>query len=436
MIIGLFPANKSLNINAQDDIYYAPSKNQVTDNAINQDKVAKDNQDLTDYEKYRAMRDADVKQDIDNSKPDSALSPEELAKKKGMEQYGQGNNANDEQDNQSYSQQNVDSSSQGTTIINNYYDDYPNRYGWYNNLYFDYYWDPFFYSFYDPFFWGWGFAWGWPSWGFGFYGYDPYFYGYGYGYWGHYYGYRNGYYGGYANNDHGRGYTSGGARRTMGGYLTPSDVRRTSLNVGNNLNSNLSRRTSNVTPSDENGGTYKSARRDAYPLYQKTSATSAVNNNVSTVRRETPNKAYDRYKNVQTTRPGTSNYRRDNIVNNSQTYSPSYNTQKSSTKSQYNSYSSNYSRRNTSYSTKSATTASYSYPNSSYTPRRSYQSSSSSYSSGRRSSYSGGGSTYTPSRSSSSSGSSYSGSSENYRSSGGGGSSSGGSHGGGGGHRR
>jgi hypothetical protein len=442
MVFALFPVNKSLDACAQDDIYYTPSQNkapeQVYSNYGNQETA--ETKGMTDYEKYRSLRDAGVSKDDIYSKPDSTVSQEELARKKGMERYGQRNTDTMENTNQSYSLQYSDTTAQqGNTIINNYFDDndndYGDRYDWYHRFYFDYYWDPFVFGFYDPFYWGWGISWGWPYWGFrvGWYGpgywYDPFYYGYSWGgcyndgYW---YGHHNGYYD--------RSYY-GEARRSMGGYRDPSDVRRSSLYRGQTYASTGNRRsstTSGISQVDRNGRTYSNARRDAYPLYQKT--TSGTGSNVSSGRREvSKTNVYDRYKNVQTTRY-VSNYRRENVTNNTKSYSPSYSTQRTNSRTQYNSGSSgnNYNyRRNTGSGTKSSGNTSYSNPTYN-APRRSTGSVSSTYSNPGYSKPTSSGHTYTPSRSSSSSSSgswsSGSSSSGSHRSSGSGFSSSGSSH--------
>jgi hypothetical protein len=369
---------------------------------------------MSDYEKYRAMQEADQTKDDIYNKPDSGSS-EDMAKKKGMERYSQ-NDMTDSMDNQNYQQPSDDSVQQGTTIINNYYEGYPDRFGWYHNFYFDYCYDPFFYGVYDPLYWGWGFSWGWPYWGFGmgWYGYN-----YGGGWYGHHGGYyNNGYY------YNGRGYTNtGGARRSMSGYGNLTSLRRSSPLNGQMYGTSAGRRISSNITADKYGESYASVRRNPYQLYQKSTSTSA-NNTVSTTRRETNINSANRYKSVQTTRPGTSNNRRNSVVNNTKVYTPSYSTQRNSTRTQYNNYSSNVSRRGY---YNSGSTKSYSVP---------YRSGNTPAASGYTSGSSG--HSYTPSRSSSSSGSHYNGSGGGNRSSGGGSSSSshGGGGGGGGGHRR
>jgi hypothetical protein len=427
MIHGIFLMNTSLNTYAQDDIYYKPSKDNSSDKVLNNVKDTSGKQEMSNYEKYRLMKDGKLKKGDAKSKSDTTLSPEEASGQKSMEQYGNSGGYNDASD-QDNSQQSYDSVPQGTTVINNYYS-YPDRFGWYRNFYCDYYYDPFYYSYYDPYYWDYGFSWGYPYWGFHYgwyspwyYSYNPYYYGYGYYGGGYHHGHHDGYY-----NDYDRDYyhSDGGARRSMGGYRNSSDVRRSSYSGGQTMGYSPNRRSSSYTPVNENGATYQSARRNAYPLYQRTN-TNPGNNTTMTSRRVNGNSSINGYhKSIQTTRSITS--RR----NNSNTYSPSYSTQRNTTRSQYNTTenSGNYgNRRNNSSGTYTRPSDNSSNSGTSYGTSQRRSDNGSSYSGSNSHSNSSGSTTASPSRrSSSNSGSSYSGNSGGSRSSG---SSSSGSSGG------
>ncbi len=299
ILSGFSPINIISVINAQEEIYYTPSKKSEVNNTPTKNEI-KDSVGMTNYEKYCAMKEKSLQNDPQVS-TDTSLSHEDLAKKKGMTQYNEGYSAEIDSTspvngNQNYSQNTAENPQQGNTVVNNYYsgNDYP--FGWYHNFYFDYCYDPFFYP-YD--YWGLGFYWGWPYLGFG-WSFPGYYYGYApYNYWGY-------------PNYYGRNY--GGARRSMGGYRSPSGARRASL-INNNalVEGTFGRRLVSdkpITPVTENGATYDDARRKAWQTYQ----TKNVNPNNVPNRRE-PN-AVSRYKAIQTTRP--------NVI--SKNYTPSYNT--------------------------------------------------------------------------------------------------------------
>ncbi|HEY4784990.1 MAG TPA: hypothetical protein VIH57_03030, partial [Bacteroidales bacterium] len=197
-----------------DDLYYSPSKGStvaqtqpvVTSGAnTNTSKAtstvnSRNDQQMTDYEKYRKSLDEREIADTTDSTSyagntdiqNAADSKEPVVK--SDDYYGEGGD---------------------TYVYNNYY--YTSRLNRFHGGFYDpYFYDPFYFdSWYDPWYYspGWsfsiGFGWGWGS----PYYYDPYYYPYYGGYWG-YYGYNpywRGYYGhgfyeGYHYNNWGSGY--------------------------------------------------------------------------------------------------------------------------------------------------------------------------------------------------------------------------------------
>jgi hypothetical protein len=165
---------------------------------------------MTDYEKYRAIKDPQL---ASKPQPDSTKD----ARQKAWDKY------NSNQLNEVYSekiadsiqpqQRSYDSQNEGTTVINNYYDGdddyyYANRFRRFDGPYYGYsYYDPYYY---DPFWVGVGLGWG-----FGVYGYSPYYGYYNPGY-APYYSpyYHNHYYGGYNSGYYnGRNQINSGRRR-------------------------------------------------------------------------------------------------------------------------------------------------------------------------------------------------------------------------------
>lgn len=473
MVLMIVTIGSSLRLKAQDDLYYMPSKQPANDSK-KQPKLSVDTTGMTDYEKYRALRDADTFTVANRNVADTSIDREEYAKKKGMERYKDAQVIDTNQvqyENPNYSEQ----SPGETTVINNYYsdDDYDYRFNRYRSFYFDYY-DPYYWR-YDPFYWNCGIGFGWPyssfyfGWSSPYYGwydpydyyfyrplywYQPYYHSYwgGYGYW---HGYYNGYYHGYYDdNYYGRGsvhsYSNG--RRTMGLYNRPySSANANSYVRGGNYGTSFGsrRQASDYLPlnSTKQNTVNDSHRRNAWDTYS-TPASSSRRNSSNTSRV---------INNVQTTRPAEAGGSRRTSGNYTPTYSmpntssrPSYNNSGSGSNSNTNR------RTNSTYTPSDNNSGSGSYTpttgsrrssgsSGSYTPTRSSNTNSGNYSAPRRSNDS-----YTPpartrsesnesSGSRRSSGSSYSGSSSsgsNYSGSSSGGgsrssSSSGGSSGGG-----
>ncbi len=202
-IILLMPAHVAF---SQDDLYYFPSKHKG-ENIQSTTVRGTDTSGMTDYERYRALKE----KENSNSNNDSSNNSETIKQEPSVVVV-----KND--------------STSGNVIVNNYYID-DDRFAYYRRFYLDYYYDPFWY---DPFYWDYYYGWGGPyvgfyySWGYPYYGY----YGY-YGYWhrpwysSYYFGYWNGFYSGfywgyYADNLPTRGIVNYTPGRRMGGYVNIS----------------------------------------------------------------------------------------------------------------------------------------------------------------------------------------------------------------------
>ncbi len=188
----------------QDDIYFFPSKQKTAPTA-----TPKDKDEMTPYEKYRAMKEGEQK-DVETS---TAFSEQE-------------------NDKPSYFLVNKDSVSAQQVVVNNYYFD-DDRFAFYRRFYLDYYYSPYFY---DPIYWDALFWWGYPYVGF-YYRYSwPYVWGYYPHYYPYYWGYWDGFYTGYYWRDYldnqptGIIYANPGRR--MGGYINLSRQQSTSYYSG------------------------------------------------------------------------------------------------------------------------------------------------------------------------------------------------------------
>ena len=329
---GVFLASNVNDTKAQDDIYYVPAKKSASQTVSSNQNISKDTSGMSDYERYRAYRDGYANKN--DGKSDSGISREDIAKKKGMEQYSGRNIESDtsaySNNNQNYSGQPSDPPQENATILNNYYDDgyYNDRFSYYHRFYFGY--DPFWCDFYDPFYFG--LALGYPFFGFGLGLYSP-FWGFGYyrPYYGYYGGHFNGYYNHYGFNN---GYANSGGIRTLS-----SPINRSANVMGNRAMSGAMTATtrrsasSSVTPTETRGATFDGARRRAaWQTYQTVSAS-----HITTTRSASGNNTVNtnRSLSIPTTRLG----------NNTKGYSPSYSVPGSSTRRSYNS-----SGGNTSYS--------------------------------------------------------------------------------------
>ena len=296
---------------AQDDIYYMPSKDTNSKNESTAGKtiLRQDTTGMTDYQKYRAMRDGDnyVAEATDSITSEPNNSPKE------------------DQD-PAYAFSTSDTLENGTLVVNNYYfEEKDSRFQSYRSFYFDYY-DPYYWDYYPSY--SFGYAWGSPYYGYSFgFGYsNPYYYwgrpNYWYypfysNYYGGYYSYSHGYYDGYYsgqyNRIHSQMNSSGGSRRNFGQYNSRTDG--FSGNSGNNsLGSNRRSSVSNSIRPETTVAVGSSRRSSA-----NVNATNARGSNYS---RST----------VQTTRPNNvdaSNRRAANY------YVPSYNRGNQSVKQNY-----------------------------------------------------------------------------------------------------
>jgi hypothetical protein len=329
ILSGLLLESWTFKSNAQDDIYYTPSKNTSTATNLSASNTVKDTSGMTDYEKYRAMRDGGSADAGNSSNAPSG----------SIDQYTSRGTADD-----STSSVNPNTSGQqanqgsGTTIINNYNsdEDYDGRFSTYRSLYFDYYNDPFLYG-YDPYLYGgfgWGFGFGYGlGWGFGlgmyspgcYWGYSPYYYS---GFYSPYYG---GYWGGYYGNEYGYGmnrapfYNNGGGRRVAGNISARNNYSSAAYNGGGRraVGNNISARNNFSSAAYTGGG-----RRTAVSNVATTSSVRRATPAVSTTRAFNSS----RLSNIPTTRSN---------VNYSQgtrrSYTPSYNTSRMYSRPSYNS---------------------------------------------------------------------------------------------------
>ena len=490
-----------------DDIYFSPADvppvSMVQDEAPVREKPSRSNNSNSGNQRI-VMSQMEKNADGTSTLNNYIYQPEDSTKNSDYQSYNMDQQNLDESDTTVY--YNDDSVKY---VINNYYDDNDN-----NDLDFTYrinrfhrpyYYDPFIYDDwnyggYSPYYSGYN-NWGYNSWygGYGGWGY-PYSYGYyspfsfGFGSYLGYGGYGYGYGGYYGGGYYGGGYYGGGYYGGGGYYNDRQVARRRSTNMnlpGGGLTNNTpnTNRTSNMksgllgNSSDQrlpNGATsntwvqnghLRSRSIDPSANNQNTKNATIVNSRRSS-NITTGSQVQNNNSRYQIARPNTSTsgnirrsyapsttgrtYNQNQVVRQSQNYTPSYNKPRIVNQSSYNNNSSTYTRPRTSsgsyqqQSTMRSSTSggqTYSEPRSSSTMRQTYRSSSS-YSSGssnssNRSSTPSSGSTYSaPERSSgsySSGGGSYnSGSSSGGSSGSSSGSSSGGSSGGGGGsgHRR
>jgi hypothetical protein len=353
---------------AQDDLYYSPSKNK-SENSAKPEQINTPNQKatstMTDYERYRASREAEASTNNNAVNTDTTVSREEKAKMLGQEMYENKDYIPEDQ----YSEPVTPAEDNGgTTVINNYYSDgsdysYSSRirrfdgpylgYGYYDPFYTDYYW-------YEPFSWnlGWniylgagfslGLNWGYPYYGYGCY--DPWdYYCYRPSYWYHPYydsyyhhGYYGGYYDGYYYNDSRHNYVAsqGGGRRTVDGYRSPSTYRRgtSAATTDRSTMSSYGRRGATTGSAKVATTNVEDSRRSA--AWSKYSTGTSTSKEYS--RRTTGTSS-----GVTTTRPATTRRGSD---------APSYNKPRSSSRTYYNEPDNASSRRTTneSYSTPEA----------------------------------------------------------------------------------
>jgi len=185
-------------IYSQDDLYYFPSKDKE-----NPSEKIKDTSGMSDYEKYRALKESQ-KNTVRYYEPN--------------EEETQQQETNTDSNVKPSSTVVYKDSTNGNVIVNNYYYD-DDRFANYRRFYFDYY-DPYYDLYWWPYY-------GWNGWYVGFYSswyypyswswywcspywyYSPYYYSY---YHGYYDGFYNGYY--YQNNTYRTGdvYIHGGRR--------------------------------------------------------------------------------------------------------------------------------------------------------------------------------------------------------------------------------
>lgn len=270
IILGL-----GVNAIAQDDLYYMPSKDKSNEVVA---VPAVDTSGMTNYEKYRALREGDSSNSNVKAKNDTP----EVANQPDLTTI-------------SYDSSNV--------YVNNYYvQDDPDRFWRYRSFGFDYYY-PYGYcgaSYYDPYFYGYGwgypyfgFSYGYSSWSLGFYWSYPYYSGY-YGY-PYYHSYYHGFYDGYYYSDNyyrPRGnynYTPG---RRAGGFANTID-KSTKYYGGRYSGADFyhgTRRGANYS-SGQVSGTNGISRRNAI--------TTAENNTAVSRRSATSNTRYTQYNNVQ-----------------------------------------------------------------------------------------------------------------------------------------
>lgn len=395
---------------AQDDLYYMPSQDNDEDKKVEQAKPRYDTTGMTDYQKYRAMRDGNASEIQEENQKNSDTSSKQTDNDQIAPDFTS-----------------VDTAEDGSVVVNNYFfEDNDWRYSRYRSFYFDYY-DPFYWDYYPHYgYFGYDHYWGSPyygwSWSIGFhspyydyywgrpsYWYHPFYHSgyYGYGHYGYYDGYYHGYYSGVYDKQRSNLNSSGGSRRGLGQYTAGS------AGIANGSSYGVSnRRTASSYSTNTN---VVSSRRGSSANYTKSAVSSRRDVN-----------------SVQTTRPAQGTNRRSSTY-----YVPSYNrnddasygaSRRSSANQGNTSNSRVYNSRGNSNSTRpEATTTTPRRSSESYSPPTRTQSQptySGSDNSSRRSSGSSysGGSSYSPSRSSgSSSGSSNSGSSSSSSSGGGGG---------------
>jgi hypothetical protein len=325
-----------INLFGQDDIYYMPSKN----SSVNSGQTNKtiDTTGMTDYEKYRALRESNI----------GAQSTSLINRDKEIDSTNRNSvfdSTNSITLNPAYVVVNNDTTN-GSVTINNYYLDNDDRYSSYRRMYFDYYYSPYYY---DPFYWDFSYGWGGPYFGFH-YGYgSPYYYGYydnywyypygyypyycgGCNYWGGNYGYNSGYYNNY-NHQYGSVNYSGGRR--LGGYSAPATSGSSAYYGGRFAgadNYHGTRRGANATVGNS------SATNSASSIRRQTSWDSYNGVSVATVRRS----ASSTNRVVATTRPYDNSARR-----NSTGYTPTYSMPGTNSRSLYNVSNNEGSRRQT-----------------------------------------------------------------------------------------
>ena len=340
ILVGSLLLSMSLSY-AQDDIYYMPSKDkeEVKSNPIENAVLNVDTSGMTDYQKYRAMRDGEASVPASN---DTIYAKPVESKSQDQEP--------------AYAFSSSDTSSDGTVIVNNYYfDDYEAQNRSYRNLYFDYYdpfyWDysPYFsmgfygggpyygysfgYGYYDPYYWGSPYSWYRPCYS-GFYGYYGYYGGYYGGYYSYTHGYYDGYYSGEYNHIRSQMNTSGGGRRSMGQYtprISSSQGFNNNVSIANSRRGSTFNNTNAVMQQNVAAG---GSRRSA----------STMNSNVVASSR------YNARTNMATTRPNVAPSARRSL----EYYVPSYNRGNNTQNQTYNSAVTG-SRRQNAYNTTSGT---------------------------------------------------------------------------------